>query len=239
MKYICLLIIGLWTTGLLAQDRPPYPDNSLPTEDYASMGLPSIDKMWNGGQYQTGIKLLKRIQGEDKFSLPRMDSPHSAAVFAHLVNIAHLAVISDKQLPLQSRLEKVDSFANVFNDLIGLYIEPDQRQERFGQEVAAIQHFRIHLTHQVLLILREMSLFLGPRAQEEQFVAMMEGQQSAHEESFDAMLSILENPTKRFDESSRAWVEKKIGEEFDLLTAELSSESVAKLTKQLESLQEE
>ena len=153
-----------------------------------------------------------------------------------MVEVEHLESLSDGRVFLQTRLERVDSFGQVFNDLIALYIEPNQRQERFGAEVAAIQYFRVHLTDQMLLLLGEMRAMLGERAKEEVFLEMIQGQQQSHEASFQALMAILEDPTERYPEPARQWVRERLMAKGAKLLTSLDEPTQVKIRKQLSTL---
>ena len=78
-----------------------------------------------------------------------------------------------------------------------------------------------------------MGRLLGSRAKDDQFQQMIEAQQEAHLQSFQALTAILEDPTGRFSADARAFIKSGLVDRIDDYTARLEDASATPLRKQL------
>ncbi len=119
----------------------PYPDNSLPDSNFVAMGLPALDSQWNAEDYFTGLKLLEEILRQDKFSLPRKNSPNSSGVFNKISDPRNLTYLISSDIDPKKRIYESDKFQMVVSRLLALYVETDTNKERFSSEVLSLIEF--------------------------------------------------------------------------------------------------
>jgi hypothetical protein len=83
----------------------PAPDNSLTVKDYVDAGVPPIDKAWMEDDYKKAETALSAIARTDPTQLPRFGSKRSGELFAHIISRKILDLLSDKAVPIDTRID--------------------------------------------------------------------------------------------------------------------------------------
>ena len=201
MNYILtttLLLINI--LFIHAQSVLPYPDNSFTIEEYIYQHIPSPEKAWGEQEMKTFIKYMGKIKEQDKWSLPRKNSPHSGDLFKKMVDISNLAPINDKDVPLEDRLNSIETYMNYSNFVIMLYKEDNRKTERFGREVLASFEYLTYTARSMRLFFDELKEELpASTTQSRDFKTVYN---NATEQLADLMKMILltfEKDAKRYD----------------------------------------
>lgn len=198
---ICsLLVFPFLTFTLQAQDTNPYPDNSFDTATYVYLGIPSVSKTWTTKELKQFVNYMQKIYNEDKWSLPRKDSPSSGILFSKMIDVAHFNPILDKKIAFSERIDYINTMMEYSNFIASIYQEGNRKSERFGREVLTTYDFMMQFTHIVRLFMSELKTVLPKDVTAQaDFIKMYNG---ATQQVFDLIKNaflILKNDTKRYD----------------------------------------
>lgn len=161
MKYFIFTFFLFFSFSLFAQTTvTPYPDNSFTTEQYMDLHIPSPQKKWGPEEMKAFIKYMEKIYMEDKWSLPRKDSPYSGVLFQKMVNLDNLYRINDKRIPIDERLALTDAQMEYSSFIIAIYKENNKATERFGSEVLATYAYLVYTSKSIRLFLDELKTVL-------------------------------------------------------------------------------
>ncbi len=185
--------------NLYAQLVPGHPDNSVSSKEFVEMGIPNLEKPWSVEEYKEAFVVLRKIKELDKYSLPRYDSKHSKDVFARMTNRENLALLNDNNYDIRSRLDKLNTYANVPSQMIYFYAEENKPTERFGAELLRCMLFGAQLSNNAVLLLRELKKELGEEGNEVAIKEGMNEMQQAHQTSIFSLINVFENNYERFD----------------------------------------
>src|SRR5437773_8872359 len=86
-----LAAIILFATVIRAADPVALPDQSLTTEAYMKLGIPSPERRWTAKDYAKAIPILQQLAKAAPSQLPRYQSKSSGAVFDRVVSPANFA----------------------------------------------------------------------------------------------------------------------------------------------------
>lgn len=184
----------------VGQEVLPHPDNSVDAATFLKMGMPALDRPWTGHDYEKAFKLLDKIKGLDKYSLPRHQSPYSGAVFNRLVAAENFNFLINSNYDFQSRLQSLEKYAYVPMKLLALYAEPNAPAERFGAEVLAAMELNILLSNNTLLLIYELETLLGENVNREVFDASYREIIKAMDQAVEGLMSIIAEASPRFDQ---------------------------------------
>jgi hypothetical protein len=185
-----------------AQQVASYPDNSFTVEEYIYLNIPAPDKTWDEADLKKFIKYMEKIQVEDKWSLPRKDSPYSGDLFSKMVDIANLSPIIDKSISIESRLKSIETHTAYSNFLIALYKEDNRKIEGFGREVLAALRYLVYTARNVRLLLDELKSELPENsAQNRDFKNMHNNSTEQLAHLMSIILLTFEKDAKRYDYS--------------------------------------
>lgn len=201
MNYILtatLLLINIF--AIHAQSVIPYPDNSFTIEEYIYQNIPSPDKTWGEQEMKTFIKYMDKIREQDKWSLPRKNSPYSGDLFKKMVDISNLAPINDKSIPLEDRLNSIDAYMDYSNFIIMLYKEDNRKTERFGREVLASFKYLTYTARSMRLFFDELKEELPVNTvQSRDFKTVYDNSTEQLAELMKMILLTFEKDAKRYD----------------------------------------
>lgn len=183
-----------------AQDVTPYPDNSFDTATYVYLGIPAISKTWTTKELKQYVNYMQKIYNEDKWSLPRKDSPTSGLLFSKMIDDALLAPILDKNTIFSERIDYINSMMEYTNFISSIYHESDRKTERFGREVLTTYAFMMQFTRTVRQFMDELKNTLPKDiTAQADFIQMYDG---STQQVFDLLknaLVSLKNDTKRYN----------------------------------------
>jgi hypothetical protein len=178
----------------------PYPDNSFTIEEYVEQNIPSPNEDWNEAEMKKFIKYMGKIQVEDKWSLPRKDSPYSGELFKKMVNISNLASINDKNISIEDRLNSIETHMAYSNFVIMLYKENHRKTERFGREVLASFKYLVYTARSVRLFFDELKNELpASTTQSSDFKNVHSNATNQLADLMNMILLTFEKDTKRYD----------------------------------------
>jgi len=201
MNYIlttALLFINI--LPFYAQKVSPYPDNSFTIEEYIYLNIPSPDQDWNEAEMKKFIKYMGKIQVEDKWSLPRINSPYSGDLFNKMIDLSNLEPINDKSIPLEERLNSIETHMEYSNFVIMLYKESERKKERFGQEVLASFTYLVYTARSVRLFFDELQNELPASTTESSDFKSIHSNTTAQlAELMNMILLTFEKDVKRYD----------------------------------------
>lgn len=164
MKTIFLVFCCLTLTSFsIKNEISPYPDNSLYPKQYQEYGMPKPEELWNGSEYKRAIKVIKGFYNVDKWSLPRKNSQYSGSLFTRMTNMDNFKIITDKSEPLQERLQEHDEIINSLNQFLNLYFEPNEKEQRFGEEVLSLIVTSAKSTEYSITVVKELQSMMSSR----------------------------------------------------------------------------
>lgn len=200
MQSIKIFLILLLPTFLFSQEVIPYPDNSPFAKDFEAMGVPLIDQNWEEKEYQLAFDVLDQIYEADKFSLPRMDSEYSGALFKRLTALENFEFLVDKAQNIGNRTIKFEHVKEIpFRTLI-YYVEDYEEQERFGKEVLECIFVDLYVYHLGMELYEELEASLGDRANTGTFRKGMESLQLEFNNKVGLTMNVFENDYYRYSE---------------------------------------
>ena len=162
MKIAFLLCWSLLANDIKGQATvEPYPDNSLHIEQYMSFGMPEPDTLWNAAEYKRAKKVIQGFYKVDKWSLPRKGSQFSGSLFERMTMIENLDVIVNQDKPIQDRLKEHDDIINSINQILQLYYEHNETEQRFGTEVLTLVAFSAKSSTYTLEIIKELQALVN------------------------------------------------------------------------------
>lgn len=229
------LLIGM---AGLAQPVPPHPDNSPPMENFYKMGVPSVDSLWTLEEFEKVLKLLRKISGIDKYSLPRQASPYSGQLFAHLTNKEHMDELIDTTLDIRLRIGRLQPSLDLVSSLLNLYVEYSGEEERFGAEFIECYYLIIHFTNNAVLLMREFEAKIGPEAKNKGVQETINAVQDMHADTVLGLLDILGEYRDRFDEGLRNQLAQRLTVLLPQYWVQLVGKDQRALLQNIEALQE-
>ena len=96
-------------------------DESLTSEDYLRLGMPSDDRNWSSIDMVQAQKILASLPGGHA-SLPRYQSERSGAMFARLTSSQNLELFRNRSLPPEGRISLALNFGRASNEIFKLYL---------------------------------------------------------------------------------------------------------------------
>lgn len=201
MNYILtatLLVINI--LSVCAQKTSPYPDNSFTIEEYVYLNIPSPNETWGEPEMKKFIKFMEKVHVEDKWSLPRQDSPYSGELFKKMVDLSNLAPINDKTISIEDRLNSIETHMTYSNFIIMLYKENNRKTERFGREVLASFKYLVYTARSVRLFFDELENELPASTTQSRDFKMVHNNATAElADLMNMVLLTFEKDTKRYD----------------------------------------
>lgn len=193
---LCLPIIGFSQHTIVEA----YPDNSFTIEEYEYQNIPSPEKDWGKEELKAFIKFMEKIYTEDKWSLPRKDSPYSGKLFDKMVNKANLKPITDKSIPIEDRINDIDLHLEYSNFIISIYKEDNRTTERFGEETLAAFEYLVYSAQSVRLFFDELKISLPANAtQSRDFINIHNSSTQQLADLMNVILLTFEKDTDRYD----------------------------------------
>ncbi|MEM6362002.1 MAG: hypothetical protein AAF731_18080 [Bacteroidota bacterium] len=115
-------------------------DESYSLEKYYELGIKKIDQTWEYKDYLTASKIIIKLKKESQESIPRKNSVDSGLLFSKLINDQALEVLSELELP-DIELDR----AEIYNNLVDIYIEPGDGYQPYNDECTEILTFGFKL----------------------------------------------------------------------------------------------
>ena len=200
MNYILTTILLLLNILPFYAQVTPYPDNSFSIEEYIEQDIPSPNEDWSEPEMKRFIKYMTKIHVEDKWSLPRKNSPHSGDLFKKMIDVSNLEPINDKSTPIEDRLNIIDVHMEYSNFIIMLYKENNRKTERFGREVLASFKYLVYTARSVRLFFDELKTELpASTTQGHDFKNVHNNATEQLAGLMNMILLTFEKDTKRYD----------------------------------------
>jgi len=193
--FSCFIIVNL----IDGQVVPPHPDNSVSTEAYIKMGLPSTNKAWGLEEYEKAFKVLDKIFEMDKYSIPRYKSTSSAVLFDRLVSFENFDYLINPNVDISERVKALSDYAYFPAKLQFVYSEPGADSERFGFELVESMLLNVHFAKNALVVINELKTVLGDKGNKTELDKAIKEIERGMLNGVDDLLKILELENKRFD----------------------------------------
>jgi hypothetical protein len=116
-------------SGAQASATVPAPDHSLTSAQYFALGMPAIDRMWQGDDLTKAYQVIARLADEDPLELPRRGSSNSGAVFGRIVSGENVALANDGRYPLPLRLQIASKQAQPLGQMTQAYLKAHMAQK--------------------------------------------------------------------------------------------------------------
>lgn len=200
MPSYLIIVFLLLTVHAFGQEVIPYPDNSPPSEGFLEMGIPAIDQIWGEEEYKTAFIVLDQIYEIDKFSLPRMDSEFSGAIFKRLTALENFDFLNDQSINIGKRIIAFEHIKEFPARILLYYIENFEENERFGAEVLEGLFLAAYVYQAGMEVHAELELQLGERANQGQFRSGLERLQMAFNDRLGLVLQVFESDMHRYSE---------------------------------------
>jgi hypothetical protein len=113
-------------------------DRSLTIEAYLQLGMPSPDREWNSEDYEQAVIVLKSLATQNPLKLPRYDSKVSGKMFQRIVSRENLAVMLNRNLPLNTRFPLVFGYLDGVKKTLLVYYEPATRGVTMDTELVEV-----------------------------------------------------------------------------------------------------
>lgn len=130
-------------------------DRSLTTNALIDKGLPAPDRTWTASDVEKAAGILAKLTTDE---LPRSGSERSGAVFRRLTSVESFEMLSDGQVPLDSRMAQMPPLLQGFNKVLMTYAAADQKTHALGTETIGLMCTLVRGTTQVLAVANE---FMG------------------------------------------------------------------------------
>ena len=189
-----LLLLTCWLRTPPPHQVVPYPDNSLDTEQYRSLGIPATDAPWTASDYQIAFQILDQLYAEDKTALPRADSPYSGMLFARMTDLDNFRVANNPGRQL-IRLEHARA---LIERLRLYYVEPTHAHERFGRETLRL----LVLDFRIQSEIRRTIQTLRPQYPAENHPRAPQTRPQPNTKVLQTLLQTLEQDAQRYDETA-------------------------------------
>ncbi len=164
-----LLTLALWLNGASARADAPATtstataavsplakDESLSSDEYILLGMPSYDREWSATDMGKVGKILVSLVEQKGFGkLPRYQSERSGPYFARLTSPQNLSIFVDRSQPLDVRLVHNLEFMKSTAEIGGIYIYGFSKKAVRDTEVVEILGFQMRLVSTTLLLVDE------------------------------------------------------------------------------------
>lgn len=126
------------------------PDHSLSLEEYAKLGMPDYNKIWDMNDYSMAFFVLNTLKVEKPKALPTRDSEISAVIFRRMISLENLLFLNDESLPLWARADMIKLFVNTLMELKVAYTLVGMEKQYYARELMDIDIYRISVLHKML-----------------------------------------------------------------------------------------
>ncbi|MBC7785258.1 MAG: hypothetical protein H7144_15590 [Burkholderiales bacterium] len=171
-NHVCAAtILAVMVSGTLAcADSPTTApaDMSLGVDEYTRIGLPAIDRPWDGDDMSAAADVLQTLLKEDPRQFPRRDSPKSGEVFARLISSENLAVFERQQIDAAARLSDLVRYFNGAGKVRRAYHAALLRKAVSTDEVLLFHHQYLRVVSMMATLAGQLPLLPArhPRAAE-------------------------------------------------------------------------
>ena len=97
-------------------------DHSLTADEYLKLGMPAVDRAWNGEDMVRAAKAVATMAKDDAGKLPRYRSDRSGVLFARLTSSQNLEMYYDKKLSLDLRMSSALAYLGATNEVLQSYV---------------------------------------------------------------------------------------------------------------------
>lgn len=125
-------------------------DYSLSLEEYAELGMPDHDKIWDMNDYTMAFFALNTLKVQKPKALPTRDSEISAVIFQRMISLDNLSFLHDESLPLWARADRIKWFVNTLMELKVAYTLIGVETQYYARELMDIDIYRISILHKML-----------------------------------------------------------------------------------------
>lgn len=147
-KYIFQFLLLSFILGSCA--KMEYTDNSLSLEEYARLGMPDHNKIWDINDYSYAFLVLNTLKIQNPQALPARTSERSAELFNRMISPENLSFLEDDTLPLWTRADMIKWFVNTLMELKVAYTLIGVEKQYYAGELMDIDIFRITVLHEML-----------------------------------------------------------------------------------------
>ena len=147
------VLLCLATTSAAAQVYPV--DRSMSASEYVAHGLPSIERVWSSVDYDLAAGVLDSLRRIDIALLPRVGSPRSGEVFAHMTSSRNFTPI-DSIASTEFRLKWMAMLSQSAPKILMVYASSDRAGSVLDDELADVSGFVLDLMDDMLVLLVEM-----------------------------------------------------------------------------------
>lgn len=127
-----------------------YTDNSLSLEEYAKLGMPDHDRIWDINDYSYAFLVLNTLKIQSPEALPSRSSERSAVLFRRMISTENLSFLEDESLHLWTRADMIKWFVNTLMELKVAYTLIGIEKQYYAGELMDIDIFRITVLHEML-----------------------------------------------------------------------------------------
>jgi hypothetical protein len=123
---------------------PPATSDSNP---YLEAGIPATDRLWAGPDYERAAAVLQT----GAVPMPLYSDPDGADVLNRLFSVENFSLSRNESLPIEPRLNDIQSIASGMGSIMKLYIAAANRGENPHAEAVGCMAFMLHVGAEMIL----------------------------------------------------------------------------------------
>ena len=222
-----------------AAEPAPVADESLSSDEYIRLGLPSPDREWSGEDMAAAEKVLASVAQGGYQRLPRSESVRSKDVFSRLTSDSNLDLFRNRSFPIEARFPELLKYMDAHRRVLLMYISGFTKSQVRDSEIVELMGAQLHLAALVFELTDEFLLTIDKN--DPTYSTRMQGVERVKKGAANVVMGTLqmltEQPTYRASE-----LRKLVGhmqETYPVLISHLSSGSRTEALVKLEKMQDD
>jgi len=136
-------------------------DQSFETTWYEQYGISDYKLDWSISDYSYALQVLSGLKIKYPYSLPRLHSRESGALFEKLVSEENFSFLDDS-ITLKNKAKTLLRFSHIYDNLSDLYYMPQAPTQYYKRELVEIYLFGLKLSQHMLNTGRQIELAHDP-----------------------------------------------------------------------------
>ncbi len=150
-KVRTLVLLGtIFVTFYLISCNEREKDYSLSLDEYAKMGMPSVDKAWDSEDFLYANDVLSKMKWGNPGGLPKKDSKKSGALFTKLISLENLTFLKVDTLALNEKALLLMNYLQIYENWRYIYTDVRLKVQYHHRELIDIQLFGLSIIELML-----------------------------------------------------------------------------------------